>query len=364
MIRCRTCCYPNTKPDLHFDETGECSACRNYKHRPLIDWDSRQEELLHVLDSVHGRVLVASSGGKDSTYIALRLKELGADVTTVCATTCHLTPIGRANLDNLARHVRGIEITPNMTVRAKLNRLAMELVGDPSWAEHASIHRVPFKVARDTGHHAVFYGECGPDAYGGPPGSAGKQTMTQRFVAEYGGFLGLRASDFVGMEDITALDMQDYEAPNDVELKTADVTAYFLGWFEEWDSHRNARVAAEHGMRQELPSTANWWKHENLDSAQVLLHDTFMHAKYCYGRGCAQISVDVRAGLISRDDALAWVQRNDGAFQHAYAGVSWYEILDRIGVTPERYLQLLERFTNKDIHGARRENNPDLAQAR
>jgi hypothetical protein len=143
-------------------------------------------------------VLVPSSGGKDSTYQVLTLLELGADVTVVTARTCHLTAIGRANIDNLARYARTIEVVPNMTVRAKLNRLGLELVGDISWPEHAAIFSTPFRVAVETGHTLLMYGENPQDQYGGPLGTEEARTMTRRWVTEFGGFLGLRPSDFVG----------------------------------------------------------------------------------------------------------------------------------------------------------------------
>ena len=78
------------------------------------------------------------------------MQALGAEVTVVTARTCHLTEIGRQNIDNLARYARTIEVTPNMTVRAKLNRLGLELVGDISWPEHAAIFSTPFSVAAST----------------------------------------------------------------------------------------------------------------------------------------------------------------------------------------------------------------------
>lgn len=344
MKRCRTCLYPDTKPDLYFDETGECSACTSYRKRGDVDWEGQATELRSILDSVDGRVIVPSSGGKDSSYIALRLKELGADVTAVTATTCMLTKIGRVNLDNLARYVRTIEVTPNMTVRRKLCRLGLQLVGDPSWAEHVSIHRVPFRVALETKTHAIFYGEAPNNQYGGPPGTEATRVMTQRWASEYAGFLGLRAGDLIGKDGITERDMRDYAAPTDAELSEANVTAYFLGAFEPWDSHRNARVAKQNGMLQIKPTEANWWSHENLDSALTGLHDNLMYKKYSYGRGCAQISVDIRAGLISREKASAWVDVHDGQFPYPYAGVTFQEVAEGIGLSTSDIFLIMDSF--------------------
>jgi hypothetical protein len=343
MIRCSRCVMPNTRPDSPFVD-GVCPACLTYEKRPQIDWEARETELVQLLDRHHGRVLVPSSGGKDSTYQVLTLLEMGVDVTIVTARTCHLTTIGRHNIDNLSRYARTIEVAPNMTVRAKLNRLGLEMVGDISHAEHMAIFSTPFRVAAETGHSLIMYGECSQAEYGGPMGSEQAKQMTKRWVHEFGGLLGLRPDDFVGIEGITERDMQDYTITVD------PVEAHFLGQYIPWDSRRNAKVAEEHGMQQVLPSPANWWRAENLDNAQTGIHDRFMWLKYGFGRGCQQISVDVRAGNVTREHALTWVSDHDHMFPWVYAGVPATEILDRIGVDLPTFNKIAERFTNRGIH--------------
>jgi N-acetyl sugar amidotransferase len=337
---------PDTRPDTPFID-GVCAACLSYQKRPAIDWEARKADLLRLLDRFDGRCIVPSSGGKDSHYQALTLLELGADVTVVTATTCHLTPIGRANIDNLAKYARTIEVTPNKTARAKLNRLGLELVGDISWPEHVSIFTTPFRVAADMGIKLLFYGENPQNQYGGPLGTEEAQQMTRRWVSEFGGFLGLRPSDLIGEYGITERDMSDYMPPSTDRL--VGVEAHFLGQYVPWDSHRNAEIAAEAGMLQELPCPANLWSHENLDNAQTGLHDYFMFKKYGYGRGCAQASVDVRAGRMTRAEALEWVGKHDGDRPWQYAGVSLDYMLSRIGVDYGRLMDIIKRFTNWSI---------------
>ena len=79
MKRCTECTMPDTRPDTQFVD-GVCSACISYKNRPTIDWGARKQELARLLDAHHGRCIVPSSGGKDSTWQALTLLEMGADV--------------------------------------------------------------------------------------------------------------------------------------------------------------------------------------------------------------------------------------------------------------------------------------------
>ncbi len=348
MILCKTCCMPNTRPDTPFID-GECAACVNHRNRPTIDWDSRKAELMQLLDRHDGRCIVPSSGGKDSTYQVMTLLGLGADVTIVTARTCHLTSIGRANIDNLARHARTVEVLPNRTVRAKLNRLSLELVGDISWPEHCAIFTTPFNVAAELGIPLIFYGENPQNQWGGPVGSEEARQMTLRWRSEFGGFLGLRPGDFVGMEGITDRDMADYIIHN----PTYPVEAHFLGQYVSWDSRRNFEVAMDAGMKVLLnqpPTRANFWSFENLDNAQTGIHDYFMYLKYGFGRGCQQISLDVRGGLFERDYAIQWVEQNDGAFPMDYMGISIYEVLDRIGMEPKKFYQLSDQYRNAAVH--------------
>ena len=357
MNRCLECCMPDTRPDTHFID-GVCSACHSYKKRPTINWESRRKELEALLDRHHGQCIVPSSGGKDSTYQAITLKDMGADVTVITARTCHLTPIGRANIDNLARYCRTIEYTPNMAVRAKLNRLGLELVGDISWPEHVSIFTTPFKAAVDLGIPLMFYGENPQNQYGGPPGMDQPREMTRRWVSEFGGFLGLRPADMIGQLGITSRDMRDYMPPQIDAVCNSKYEAHFLGQYIEWDSARNAEVAISHGMRALIPSHENWWTAENLDNAQTGIHDHMMYRKYGYGRGAAQISVDIREGAITRDFALDWVKKNDGWFPEVYAGVPLLKVLERLGMTREDLFATMDRFTNHDLFVPSPSGNP------
>ena len=339
---------PTTRPDTAFHD-GRCSACIAYEKRKTIDWAARKGELVALIEKHKGRCIVPSSGGKDSHWQVLTLLDLGAKPTVITATTCDLTPIGRANIDNLARYATTIELSPSKRVRAKLNKLGLELVGDISWPEHVSIHRAPFRAAHELGIPLIFYGECPTEAYGGPPGSDETRAMTQRWVSEFGGFLGLRACDIVGQHGITEADMEPYTAPTDEELKVAGVEAYFLGQFLFWDSHQNAEVAARAGMQRQLPGPMNWWAAENQDNAQTSAHDFFGWLKYGYGRLAAQISVDIRAGLISRDDAMRHVQERDGLFPAQYLGEPLENILARVDISKKRFIELCNVFMNRAL---------------
>jgi len=362
--RCKVCVMPDTRPDSEFVD-GVCSACIAYAKRPEIDWDLRKKQLVDLLDS-HRRkgaefdCIVPSSGGKDSTYQVLKLIELGARPLVVTATTCHLTEIGRRNIDNLARYATTIEVSPNKAVRAVLNRIGLEMVGDISWPEHVSIFTTPFKVAEQMQIPLMFYGENPQNQYGGPLDSQEARTMTRRWVSEFGGFLGLRPRDLIGTYGLEERDILHY-CPNLPSQFMPE--AHFLGQYLPWDSHQNAAVALESGMQGWCPSEANWWNFENLDNAQTGLHDHMMYRKYGYGRGCAQISCDVRQSLISRDTAMQWVHESDGVFPFEYGDVRHTDVLASIGVTDYGLCRIMAQFTNQDLFDGEKDRRPLLKES-
>lgn len=143
LTYCKSCVMPDTKPDLQLDEHGICNACRSFEKRKEVDWDARYQELLKLLEKYRQKnganwdCIVPVSGGKDSTYQVVRMLQLGLNPLCVTSTTCDLSPLGRANIENL-KHlgVDYIEVSPNPLVRAKLNRVGLTQVGDISWPEH------------------------------------------------------------------------------------------------------------------------------------------------------------------------------------------------------------------------------------
>lgn len=190
--------------------------------------------------------------------------------------------------------------------------------------------------------------------------------MTRRFVSEFGGNLGLRPADVVGMQGLRREDVALYQMP--AQADTDKVNAIFLGAFYPWNSHQNAQVAVKAGMRvpPHPPSVANWWTFENLDNFQTGIHDYFGFIKYGYSRLCAQISIDIRYGLISRDEAAIIVRDRDCVFPETYMGMHYTEILEHIELPEPRFWALARQYANKalfDVSGERPEMKLDVWEA-
>ena len=356
MKRCKRCLIPDTRPDTAFID-GVCSACLHHDRQKLIEWDVRRCDLVDLFDrqkpnSSGFDCIVASSGGKDSTAQVLDLIEFGARPLLVTATTCMLTSIGRKNIDNLKKYASTIEVSTDAEVRARLNYLGLTLVGDISWPEHVAIFTTPMRIAVALGIPLVFYGENPQAQYGGPVGSAEAVQMTRRWVSEFGGFLGLRPIDVIGQKLdkdrlIGPSHMREYAFPEDRDIRKAKVEAHFLGeYLGPSNSRENARRAIAAGMEVQRPHAGAWWGFENLDNAMTGIHDWFMLRKYGYGRACAQLSVDIRNGFVTRSEAEAALLSMEGIFPRTYMNVPFEAVLEKIGMSYEEFYAIEKKFTS------------------
>lgn len=358
MLRyCTQCVMPHSKPDLRFDAQGVCSACRNYENRVEIDYAARERELQRVLDRYRSEsgtnydCIVPVSGGKDSTYQVLQVLDLGLNPLCVTATTDHLTTIGRHNLDNIkALGVDLIEVSTNPVVRRRINRLALETVGDISWPEHAAIFTIPVRVAVQMQIPLIIWGENPQHEYGGPAAAAENNTLTRRWLEEFGGLLGLRVSDLIGQAGITRRDLVQYTYPTDEELARVGVSCIFLGYYRPWDGYRNALVAQAHGFHT-FPTTVEGSvvNYENLDNAQTGIHDYFKFLKFGFGRATDIACLHVRRGRLTRREAIRLVKRHDGKFPWTYLGVPIEDVLEPLEMSVEDFIEICDRFTNKKI---------------
>jgi len=361
---CRRCVMPETKPDILFDEEQVCTACRYFESRTAVDWDARKDQLLEIVeryrshDGMRHDCIVPVSGGKDSHFQLIRLLELGLNPLCVTATTDHLTDVGRRNIENMkSLGVDYVEITTNPVVRRRLNRVALEQVGDISWPEHVTIFTSPVREAVHRGIPLLVWGENPQHEYGGPATASRDQTLTRRWLEEFGGLLGLRVTDLIGRDGIEARHLIEYTYPSDEQLAAVGVTGIFLGYFLPWDGWANAVLASAHGF-ETWPTVieGSLVTYENLDNAQTGIHDYFKFLKYGFGRATDLACMQVRRDRISRADAVTLVKRHDGKFPRTYLGVPIEDVLSSIDMTVDEFQAVCDRFTNKrlfvcDRHG-------------
>lgn len=357
LTYCKKCLMPDTKPDLYLDEEGVCNACRSYENRVSIDWDFRKNELKAILekyknkDGTNWDCIVPVSGGKDSTFQVVQMLQLGMNPLCVTATTCDVTEVGKRNIENIKRlGVDYIEVSPNPLVRSKLNRIGLMQVGDISWPEHVGIFTIPVQAAVHYKVPLIVWGENSQNEYGGPAAASESNTLNRRWLEEFGGLLGLRVSDLVGVEGLTRKDLIPYFYPDDSELSRVGVTGLFLGHYVPWDGLSNVLVAQAFGFETSpTPTLGSMVNYENLDNHQVAIHEYFKFLKFGFGRATDHACLHIRRGRLTRDMGLEIVKRLDGKFPTEYLGKSLSETLKPLHMSVDDFVKICDKFTNKKI---------------
>lgn len=356
---CTRCLLPNTKPDLSFNQEGVCNACENYENRETIDWSQREKDFHEIINhfrqqrvhSNHWDCIVPVSGGKDSTYQVLKLRELGLNPLCVNATTCHLSDIGRANIDNIKKlGVDLIEFSPNPIVRAKLNKIGLTQVGDISWPEHIGIFTIPVSVAVRFNIPLIVWGENSQNEYGGPEDAIHNHKLDRNWLEEFGGLLGLRVSDLIGFEGLTEQDLIPYFYPEEAEIKRVGVTGIFLGHYFQWDGLTNALLSMANGF-QSLSHRVegSMVNYENLDNYQTGIHDYFKYLKFGFGRATDIASLHIRRGRMTRAEGLQIIKKCEGQFPWHYLGKPLVDILSPLDLSVDEFIAICDKFTNKKL---------------
>jgi N-acetyl sugar amidotransferase len=368
MKYCKECLLPDTKPGLYF-EAGICSACLEYKHRANVDWAAREKDFRIIVQTAKARkgeydCIIPVSGGKDSHYQVIKALEYELRPLAVNVRTCHLSDIGRKNLDNIGNlGVDCIEIVPNPVVRKRINKFALSEVGDISWPEHQLIFSVPIRVALEKNIPLIIWGENSQNEYGaGPKESAGAQYLDKRWLDEFGGLNGLRVSDIVDTGIATDEEMSIYKYPDLSDIiKPQSINhrymgqlrprGIFLGYYFPWNGSDNATIAIKHRFKTYYQAVeGNSSNYENLDNHQTGIHDHLKYLKFGFSRATDINSVHLRSNKrLERDIVAGTVKRYDGAWPATYLGKSLDDILNNIGMTFDEYTAICDKFVNRNL---------------
>ena len=352
MKICTKCVMPNTKPDLHFDENGVCDACRSQESKNKeIDWKAREKEFLKLVKSYKSHpeydCVIGVSGGKDSTYQVLKVLELGLNPLCVCFEPTIPTEIGRKNLENLNNlGVDLIHIKRNPLVYKKLAREAFIRTGDNEWQHHLGLFTTVPKMAVNFNIPLIIWGESPQLEYGGPASSKTRNTLDRQWLEEFGGLLGNRISDMIGVDGLTQKDLSLYTYAEDEDIHRVGVTGLFLGYYFKWDLREVLTKAQEHGFTvQDRAVETTYENFENLDCYSNHLHDYLKYVKYGFGRATDNACLDIRLRYIKREEAVRLVNKYDGI--PPKKAIKKY--LEYTGFTQKEFDKIVDSYTNKRI---------------
>lgn len=332
MLYCSNCVIPAlSAAAVTFDPNGVCSACRVFAQKKQIDWTARWNALRDLIEEYRRRdnydIVIPVSGGKDSYFQThTAVKGLGLKPLLVTYHGNNYLPAGEVNLHMMRQNFDcdHVIVRPSVDVLKKMNRLGFKVQGDMNWHAHCGIFTVPIQMALRHDTPLILWGEHGFLDIAGMFSLRDFVEFTAKFRHEH----ALRGYDWYDFTDaglekmgrpelkegLTEKDLLWAKYPSDEEIERSGVRGIYLGNFVEWDGNKNAEIAIEnYGWKTaEEEFERTYRRISNLDDMHENgVHDYLKFVKFGYGRATDHACKDVRAGVMTRETAIAMVRKYD-----------------------------------------------------
>lgn len=350
---CNRCCMPETQEGLVFDDVGICQACNSAEQKMHINWAKREQELSMILKKAQAEAgnnydcIIPISGGKDSVFqLHVLTKIYGMKPLAVTYSHNWYSKTGYYNLINALEqfNVDHIMFTPNRKVVNKAARRSLETIGDACWHCHAGVGAFPLQMAVRFGIKLLIWGESVAEA----SGRASHFNPICKFDASY--FTRISAKldpkEFAD-GNLSERDLYLMTSPTQKACDDAGVSGIHLGDFIFWDEERQTEfIKREYGWRETDVEGA----YKGYKSAECIMpgvHDFTNYLKRGYGRSTYQAAMDIRQGLLDREDAWQLIEELDTEEPHALA-----YFLEITGYSKEEFYDIMEKKRKPQLAGA------------
>lgn len=360
---CKRCLFPETKPDLYFDDDGICDACysadRKHAVENAINWSERKESFEELLNEARLKkpkgynCIVPVSGGKDSTWQVYAMKEIHKmRPLAVTFDQFDQTPEGLKCLEVLRSiGVDHVHFTLNPNVVKKLVLKAFELLGDHYWVNHVGIFTVPYHFAVMFDIPLVMFGENPQLEYGGPEKSRDNMIMDRAWRQEFGLMRNFREEDMID-DEISQDDLTMLYYPSDEIIEEKEIIGTFYGHFHKWNAREHLDVVTELGWKGfDKAPTGSYLNYENIDMYFIEIRERQKYLKYGYGRVTDQLNIDIRNNVLTREEALGYIEMDGQVDDNVVK-----EFCEYLEISESKYNEIMDTFVNheifvKDNHG-------------
>jgi len=342
VIFCKRCVMSNQRPSstpefrnspdrtintLNIDNDLICDACKFAETKDKIDWNVRENSLLELLDkhrSDNGQYdcIVPGSGGKDSSIAAHVLKyKYGMHPLTVTWPPTKYTEIGYKNFLNWI-DIGGfdnVSFRPNGEVHRLLTKLAVKNLLHPFQPFVLGQKNLAPKIALQYKIPLVFYGENEAE-YGNPIADNSQSLRDKSYFSTQNlsdiRLGGVTVTDLQEEHGLSLSDIQPYLPASPEALVESNIEVHYLGYYLKWTPQEAYYYAVENTGFEANPirTEGTYSKYNSLDDKIDGLHYYTTYIKFGIGRATYDASQEIRNRHITREEAVALVQRFDGEF--------------------------------------------------
>lgn len=256
------------------------------------------------------------------------------------------TTIGEQNLRNLiALGVDHVDFSIDPHVERKFTLAAFERYGATAIPMHLALFAIPLRFAMALDVPLVVYGENSALEYGGGDESTKGARLDGAWIRRFGVTQGTTAADWVG-EVLAARELTPYFAPSDEALASKGVRAVFLGHYFPWDPVRTYETARAHGFRTSAEGArTGHYDFADIDDDLISVHHHMKWYKFGFTRAFDNLSIEIRNGRLSRDEAVQSVCAKGDETPHADIA----RFCAFVGIDEARFYEIAERFRDRTI---------------
>jgi N-acetyl sugar amidotransferase len=347
---CVRCCMPETNEGVMFDEAGVCRACQSSEQKIHIDWTARERQLRELLTEHKAKsgnnydCIVPISGGKDSTFQLHVLTKI-YEMRPLAVTFSHnwFSETGKRNLENAIEKfsVDHIMYTPNRGLVNKLARESLGQIGDSCWHCHAGVGAFPLQIAVRFNIPLLIWGESVAES----SGRASYFNPVRKFDREY--FLKVSAKvppDAMVGKDITAKDVNPFQLPSVEDCERVGLHGIHLGDFLFWDDERQTEFVRDEYGWEECDIEGTYKHYKSAECVMPGVHDYTKFLKRGFGRGTDHASLDVRTGLLTREEGFELAKAHDVVRPKALD-----HYLKLTGMTEEEFMETMQRHRHAKL---------------
>lgn len=347
---CVRCCMPDTQEGITFDEMGICQACQSQEQKIHIDWVEREKQLRKILDEAKAKAgnnydcILPISGGKDSTFqMHVLTKVYGMKPLAVTFSHNWYSETGWYNLMNALEefNVDHIMFTPNRQLVNKLARRSLSGIGDACWHCHSGVGAFPLQAAVRFKIPLLIWGESIADY----SGRASHFNPVRKFDREYFTKVSakLHPHEMVN-EEISERDLHPFNVPSAEECEAIGLHGIHLGDYLFWDEERQTEFVRDNYGWKETQVEGSYKGYKSAECIMPGVHDLACYLKRGYGRTTFHASMDVRNGLLTKDEAFDLIKRFDAERPDA---LDYY--LKITGMTEEEFYSTLAQHRQSKL---------------
>jgi N-acetyl sugar amidotransferase len=351
MKYCKKCILPDVRPGIILNKDGVCSGCIGHEIKNNnIDWKSRAKNLKKIFNTAKKNsttydCIVPVSGGKDSWYQVIVAKKYGLNVLALTWKTPARTKIGQENLLNMLDklNVDHIDYSFAKETEKKFMSAAFEKLGSPGLPMHLAIFSMCSRMCVLLKIPLIIWGENSQLEYGGSKKDQLHTDLDKGWLAKHGCMEGTSAYDWVGFKGLKKKELVSYSLANSKNFIPKSI---FLGSFIKWNSFEILKKVKKYGFKYNLKSgKVGAWNFADIDCDFISLHHFLKWHKFGISRSFDNLSVQIRYGMISRNDAIKKIEK----IGHVVPKEDIKKFCKFVNKSPKWFMKTCEKFRNKKI---------------